>query len=229
MPSGEVSGTLSLPPTRPEQPDPRSGDGANPRIGAVRWGVRVVPTHRAAGKARASGAALSLAVLAVLCAAGGGQDTAASFPGPVELLAAPDGARAVRWVPPATSGGDHLLLLVEAHDPAETTLLRFPRHVRALWSPSGRHLAVTNTYASDEGTVLLWEDLPGEPRDLLEELARHEGEGRARWGAHHVYLESVGWLSDRELSLRLWGYGDPDVPSINRRYTLVLGKGFSRE
>jgi len=179
--------------------------------------------------ARTGAAALWLAVIAALCPAGEAQDTSASFPGPVELLAAPDGARSVRWVPPANRNGDHLLLLVNARDPAGTTLLRFPRHVRALWSPSGRHLAVTDTYASDEGTVLLWEELPGAPRDLLEELARDEDEGRTRWGAHHVYLESVGWLSDRELSLRLWGYGDPEVPPLSRRYRLVIGKGFSRE
>ena len=77
--------------------------------------------------------------------------------------------------------------------------------------------------------MLLWQELPGLPRDLLEELAEHEGQGKTRWKAHHLYLEAIGWQSDQVLRLRLWGYGDSNVAALNRRYRLALGEGFSRE
>jgi hypothetical protein len=122
--------------------------------------------------------------------------------------------------------GNHLVLGSAQHPDRE--LLAFPRHVEAFWSPAGRHLAVTNAWASDESTVLLWSDLTGGAEDLLEALAAQEGQSVARWNSHHLYLEVKGWRAEAELRLRLWGYGDPPH-AIERRYVYTLGRGFARE
>jgi hypothetical protein len=109
----------------------------------------------------------------------------------------------------------------------EKLLLAFPRHVYVLWSPSGERLAVTDARASDTSTVLLWSDLTAAPVDLLDALATQEGQRVAGWNAHHVYLEATRWLTDRNLLVRLWGYGDP-TQQMDRQYVYTLGQGFSR-
>jgi hypothetical protein len=120
----------------------------------------------------------------LLCAATA-QVEGARFPGAAEELESPDGSHIVRWMAPARDGGDHRLVLIDARDRTRLPLLSFPRHVDVSWSPSGARLALTNSWASDESTVLLWEGLTGRPRDLLPELAAHEGQAIPRWNAHH--------------------------------------------
>jgi hypothetical protein len=146
----------------------------------------------------------------------------AAFPGPLAICRSPDSTHVLRLAEP----GHHLLL--SGHQQPDRELLAFPRHVEAFWSPAGRHLAVTNAWASDESTVLLWSDLTGGPEDLLEALAAQEGQSAARWNSHHLYLEAKGWRAEAELRLRLWGYGDPPH-AIERRHVYTLGRGFTRE
>jgi hypothetical protein len=161
--------------------------------------------------------------------AGAGARWKAAFPGERAVLGSPDGRHQIRWVPPADEADQHHLLLSDASDGHEVELLAFQRGIDALWSRSGSHLAVTNRWASDEATVLLWDSLSGRPRDLLKELAEHEQQRAARWNAHHIYLVAEGWQGDDALLLRLWGYGDPSKPAVERRYKYVLGRGFSRK
>jgi len=152
----------------------------------------------------------------------------AAFPGPTSTCRSPDARHTLRWVEPASDRDEHHVLVTGTRQRAETELLAFPRHVEVFWSPAGRHLAVTNAWASDESTVLLWTDLAEAPADLLEALAAQEGQRVARWNAHHLYLEAKGWSAEGTLRLRLWGYGDP-AHAIERRYVYTLGKGFARE
>jgi hypothetical protein len=146
----------------------------------------------------------------------------ASFPGALESVASPNAKYSLRWVV------GHRLLLCDRRLGVESELLAFPRAVSVLWSPSGRHLAVSNHWASDEATVLVWTQLPGVSIDLLEQLASQEQQGAARWDAHHIYLDACAWDSDTSLRLHLWGYGDPALPTIDRWYRYELGKGFAR-
>jgi hypothetical protein len=160
-----------------------------------------------------------------LLIAGSGHN--APFPGERTILRSPDRRHVLRWVPPASGADQHSLLLSDVDGRVEVELLAFPRHVEAFWSPSGSRLAVTNAWASDESTVLVWATLDAHPRDLLEELAAQEGQRVARWNAHHLYLEATGWRGDGMLMLRLWGYGDPSLPLLTRRYTYLVGRGFA--
>ena len=151
-----------------------------------------------------------------------------TFPGQTTTCVAAGAAYVVRWAEAAAEGGDHRLLLRRAGTRHETVLLAFPRQVELLWSPSGRQLALTNRRTSDESTVLLWTDLAKRPRDLLHDLAAHEGQQTARWNTHHLYLEAQDWVADDRLSVRLWGYGDPSH-KLDRRYVYTVGQGFSSE
>jgi hypothetical protein len=179
----------------------------------------VVPGHRVALAA----AAILLTVVSTTAAEHG------RFPGSAELLPSPDGQHSLKWVAPATDQDSHHLLLVDAGSKTQVELLAFPRAVEAFWSQSGTRLAITNSWASDESTVLLWETLTAKPRDLLEELAKGEGQGVARWNAHHLYLEAKGWRGSDTLLLRLWGYGDSSLPALDHRYRYTVGRGFARE
>jgi len=170
-----------------------------------------------------------LGVIVLPAPVGAGSRLKTAFPGEPAVLGSPDGQHRVRWVPPADESDQHHLLLSDAPDGHEVELLAFPRGIDALWSRSGSHLAVTNHWASDEATVLLWESFSGKARDLLEELAEHEHQRAAGWNAHHIYLEAEGWQGDDVLLLHLWGYGDPSQPAVDRRYEYVLGRGFSRK
>jgi hypothetical protein len=96
----------------------------------------------------------------------------------------------VKWVEPSSDQDEHHLFLRDVRVGRERELLTFPRHVEVFWSPSGTRLAVTNGWASDESTVLLWTDLSAPPVDLLDELAAQEGQQVAGWDAHHLYLGS---------------------------------------
>jgi hypothetical protein len=151
------------------------------------------------------------------------------FPGLADRLPSPDGRHSLKWVAPVTDQDSHHLFLEDAGSKKQVELLTFPRHVEAFWSQSGSRLAVTNSWASDESTVLLWETLTAKPRDLLEELAERQGRGVACWNAHHLYLEAKGWRDSDTLLLRLWGYGDPSLPALDRRYRYKVGRGFARE
>jgi hypothetical protein len=153
----------------------------------------------------------------------------ASFPGDPVVLGSPDGRYSVRWVAPASETDEHHLLLADARARSEVELLAFPRGVDVLWSHSGRRLAISNHWASDEATVLLWEALPSRPRDLLEELVAYEHEAAAKWSAHHLYLEAEAWQGDDVLFLRLWGYGDTPQSQLNQHYRYTVGVGFSRK
>jgi hypothetical protein len=190
----------------------------------------VIPTKRGVTRAVVADRRVSLAAAAIVLSVV--STTAAEhgrFPGSAELLPSPDGQHSLKWVPSATDQDSHHLLLVDAASKNQVELLAFPRHVEALWSQSGTRLAITDSWASDESTVLLWETLTAKPRDLIEELARVEGQGIARWNAHHLYLEAKGWRGSDTLLLRLWGYGDPSLPAFDRRYRYTVGRGFARE
>ena len=152
----------------------------------------------------------------------------AAFPGSTTKCPSPNAMHVVRWVQPSSDQDEHHLVLRDVRVGRERELLLFPRHVEVFWSPSGTRLAVTNGWASDESTVLLWIDLTAPPVDLLDELAAQEGQQVVGWDAHHLYLEARGWDADGKLRLRLWGYGDPPH-ALDRRYVYTLGKGFSRE
>ena len=152
----------------------------------------------------------------------------AAFPGGATTCPSPDGIHVLRWIEPASDRDEHHLVLAKAGESPGAELLAFPRHVEVFWSPSGRRLAVTNGWASDESTVLLWAEFGASPVDLLEELAAQEGQRVARWNAHHLYLEAKGWTAEGKLRLRLWGYGNPPQ-ALDRRYVYTLGKGFSKE
>jgi len=154
--------------------------------------------------------------------------THAAFPGLTTSCVSPDRTHALRWVEPSSDRDEHHLLLASVRGGRDKELLSFPRHIEIFWSPSGKLLAVTNGWASDESTVLLWTDFSAPPVDLLEELAAQEHQRAAGWNAHHLYLEAKGWVDERRLRLRLWGYGDPPH-AIDRRYIYTLGRGFSRE
>lgn len=152
----------------------------------------------------------------------------APFPGPWTSCRSPDRTHLVRWVEPGSEADQHHLFLGVMQHPGETEILAFPRHIEVFWSPSSAHLAVTNDWASDESTVLLWTTLDAPPSDLLDELAAQEGQRVALWGAHHLYLEAKGWTGDGRLRLRLWGHGDR-AHALDRRYVYTVGRGFSRE
>jgi hypothetical protein len=152
----------------------------------------------------------------------------ATFPGPTTSCPSTDGTHVVSWAEPSSNLDEHHLFLRDVGVGRERELLLFPRHVKIFWSPSGTRLAVTNAWASDESTVLLWADLAAPPVNLLDELAAQEGQQVVGWDTHHLYLEAKGWTADGKLRLRLWGYGDPPQ-ALDRRYIYTLGKGFSRE
>jgi len=154
--------------------------------------------------------------------------THAAFPGGTNTCRSPDASHVLRWVEPLSDRDEHHLMLGNLRTGRETELLAFPRHIELFWSNAGRRLAVTNGWVSDESTVLLWTELGAPPVDLLEQLARQEGQSVARWNAHHLYLEAKGWLAEGRLRLRLWGYGDPPH-AIDYRYVYTLGRGFSKE
>jgi hypothetical protein len=154
--------------------------------------------------------------------------THAAFPGPRATCPSPNGVRVIRWAEPEAGGDQHRLWIGAARGDGETLLLAFPRHVEVFWSPTGRQLAVTNSWTSDESTVLLWSRLEQHPADLLARLMAQEGQEEARWNAHHLYLEAKGWRDDETLRIRLWGYGDAPH-SLDRGYVYSVRKGFSRE
>jgi hypothetical protein len=151
-----------------------------------------------------------------------------AFSGQPELVAGPGRKYSLQWMEPESVYGNQRLLLCDGSTGSETELLSFPRLVQVLWSASGTRLAVNNHRASDQATVLLWITLPGTPLDLLEELAAQEHQRTAWWDAHHLYLDAVRWMTEAELELRLWGYGDPARPALDRRYVYIVGKGFRR-
>lgn len=101
------------------------------------------------------------------------------------------------------------------------------RHAEAFWSPSSRHLAVTDCWASDESTVRLWTSLDGPPLDLLDELTRHEHESVRRWDAHRLYLrdrlERRSHVGGSPVGLR-----EPPGDVLDRGYTYVIGRGFQK-
>ena len=39
---------------------------------------------------------------------------------------------------------------------------------------------------------------------------------------HHAYVESIGWLDDSALRVRLWGYGEVSPGGFEREYVFEL-------
>ena len=150
-------------------------------------------------------------------------ESRASFPGRADRLPSPDGQYRVRWVEARDAEHPHRLLL--SHGQESVELLSFPRSVDVLWSPDSTHLAITNRWASDESTVLVWTDFASPPMDLLEALEMQEGQRVEHWGAHHLYLSVVRWTKTDSLELRLSGYGKV---AVERRYVYTLGRAFRR-
>ncbi len=146
------------------------------------------------------------------------------FPGPDRQVASPDGARAIIWEAPLSGDPEftHHLVLEDRGTGRRTPLMPFFRNVRVEWAPSGRHLAVTCRCGSDFSDVMLFDaERPSKGMSVTKELQRRVGRLEVL-SNHHAYVESIGWLDDGALRVRLWGYGEVSPGGVEREYVFEL-------
>lgn len=52
------------------------------------------------------------------------------------------------------------------------------------------------------------------------------GDNKSTFGNHHVYIESVKWLSENKVKIKISGYGDIDPEGFTLWYEYTFGDGF---
>lgn len=148
------------------------------------------------------------------------------FPGVRRTLTSPDGRYTL-----VNTDQDlkpyHILSLRDNRTGEVRHVLDYARSVEALWSPKGRHLALSDHYASNESTCLILTPSDGgkviDLRKALERVAGHTSLHEALHKDDHLYIDALGWQSDAILRFKVWGYGVG--MEFSREYTFSLTSG----
>ena len=165
-----------------------------------------------------------IVIVATTAQAGSPQPKGMAFPGMINQYESSDGTYALINVDPSGKGDNtHKLFLYNKHMRQKTMLMEYTRHVRALWSPRGRTLVITDYSASNASSVELYIIRKEVTRvDILSSLRVCSKEVAGFLQNEHVYLEAMDWLNTGELVLRLRGYGDRTPKSFEIRFALRI-------
>ena len=118
----------------------------------------------------------------------------------------------------------HALLLRNLTTGSEKTVLRYPRHAAALWSPGGNYLAIADYGESDGSACWILRPGDGSMIDAGEAIARTPA-GRALLANHHLYYDLGRWKSESTLEILAWGYGAPGRREARGDFLYNMGKG----
>ena len=132
-----------------------------------------------------------------------------SFPSQLSEAREPRGIYAVVWNE-ATERKRHELLLKTLKTGKTELLLQFDRQVDILWSPDGRHVAVTNWVGSNVAEIVVFRPRLGKPIDLADVMDKAIGVLPQISGNDHVYFEALQWLDRQRLRFKVFGHGDHD-------------------
>jgi len=152
------------------------------------------------------------------------------FPGTDHEVMSPDGVHSVVWEEPRVNDPEftHHLLMHDKRTSRSIPLMPFIRNVRVEWTPSGRYVAVTCRCGSDFSDVSVFDAVhPGKGVAVTKELQRRLGRILVL-DNHHAYVETLGWLDDTALRIRVWGYGERNPKGFEWEYVFELGGGARR-
>jgi len=131
----------------------------------------------------------------------------------------PDHRYRVTWTAPPEAGGLHSLSIIDLRTEAASRLFSFTRHVEVLWSPSGRHLALTDFRGSNESVVFVF--TPSDPSvaipvslpaDIAASVAPHG----------HRYVRAVRWASPIVLVLRVTAHDNSVIPPFEGQFKYIV-------
>jgi hypothetical protein len=152
------------------------------------------------------------------------------FPGTDHEVMSPDRVHSVVWEEPRANDREftHHLLMHDKRTGRSIPLMPFFRNAYVEWAPSGRYVAVTCRCGSDFSEVSVFDTQhPGNGVAVTKELQRRIGRIPVL-DNHHAYVESLGWLGDTGLRIRVWGYGERNPKGFEWQYVFELGGGARR-
>lgn len=146
----------------------------------------------------------------LLCVAANAQGTTfrMEFPSEKATVSVPGFVR-VEWREPSQEAPLHALRFFDVSE-KQVGEFQFNRHVRVIGNKSAGWIAVTDFSGSSESTVIAFRlDHSTRRYDLRVELRKDPKVAALLAENHHTYIEAVSLSSAGEITLKVWGYGDP--------------------
>lgn len=153
------------------------------------------------------------------------------FPGERSEILSPNRRFILYNIDTENTWPNHALFLKDIKEEKEKKLYAYQRYVEVLWSPQSTALFINDHGGSDYSNSIIF-IFEGKKKnktfDLREELRQNLGNHKSIFGNHHVYIESVEWLNEDKVKVKISGYGDVDPDGFTLWYEYKIGEGFRK-
>src|SRR4030067_2972410 len=128
------------------------------------------------------------------------------FPGEISPISSPNKRYILYNIDNDKSAPYHALYLKDLKNKTDEKILSYNRYVDVLWSPKGTGLIVNDHGGSDYANSIIFL-LNGVKNsiDLKGVLRQKMSENKSIFRNHHVYIESVEWLDEKRVKVRISG------------------------
>ncbi len=168
-------------------------------------------------------------VCIAFAAQGGAKGNLTRFPSEKNALSSPDGKYLVINRDDEKRKPPHTLFLRDRKTGREQHLYSYWRYVAVLWSPDSKRLIINDHAGSDWSKSLIFVvDEKVQQLDVSQDLLRKFGSDEKLTRSHHLYIESVDWISNDKVLVKVFGYGETSPKGFSVWYEYTVGGEFRR-